>query len=182
MFTNCRAPTAHAGQTRRRGRRKELVVHPRRFLELKARPSFAAARTSVVVTGGSRAERSDAITCGFPHTPRHPYRQPAADAALEPCSATKTSSCSERNESSSSRNTRTATAGAARPGIDPHQPGFTLCFLTLDYFVQAGRGPCRGAAARHPCTPSLTRTRSPRRPGGGHQQASLPGTSTVRAF
>jgi hypothetical protein len=61
----------------------------------------------------------------FPHTQRLPYRQPAADAALEPCSATKTSFCSERNGSSSSRNTRTAAAGAARPGIDRHQPGFT---------------------------------------------------------
>jgi hypothetical protein len=57
----------------------------------------------------------------WPDTPRRPYRQPAADDALDPCSATKTSSCSERNASSSSRNTRTAAAGAARPGIDRHQ-------------------------------------------------------------
>ena len=122
MVTNCRAPTADAGQTRRRGRRKDLVVHPRRFLELKARPWFAAARTSVVVTGGSRAERSDAVTCGFPHRPRRFYRQPADDAAREPCSAMKTSSCSERNGSWSSRSTRMAAAGAARPGIGRHRP------------------------------------------------------------
>ena len=51
------------------------MVHPRRFPELEARPGFAAARISVVVTGGSRAERSDAVTCGFPHRPRLPYRR-----------------------------------------------------------------------------------------------------------
>lgn len=48
----------------------------------------------------------------------------APDAALDPCSATKTSSCSKRNGSTSSRSTRKPAAGAARPGIDRHQPGF----------------------------------------------------------
>ena len=41
------------------------MVHPHRFPELEARPWFAAARISVVVTGSSRAESSDAVTCGF---------------------------------------------------------------------------------------------------------------------
>lgn len=59
------------------------MVPPRRFPELEARPWFATARISVVVTGGQRAARSDAVTCGFPHRPRRFYRQPFADAALE---------------------------------------------------------------------------------------------------
>jgi hypothetical protein len=98
------------------------MVRRRTFPELEARAWFAAARISVVVTGGTRAERSDAVTCGFPHRPRRFYRQPSADAALKACSAMKTSSCSERNESSSSRSTRMAAAGAARPGIGRHRP------------------------------------------------------------
>lgn len=54
----------------------------------------------------------------FPHTPGLPYRRPAADAGLGPCLATKTSSCSEKNGSSSSRNTRTAAAGVERSGAE----------------------------------------------------------------
>lgn len=65
------------------------MVHARRFPELEARP-WSAARISAMVTGGSRAESSDAVTCGFPNRPRRTYRQPFADAALEACSATKT--------------------------------------------------------------------------------------------
>lgn len=87
----------------------------------------------MVVTGGQRAERSDAVTCGLPHTPRLPYRRPAAAAAaaMKPCSATKTSSCSQRNGSSSSRNTRIDAAGAARPGISRRVLGTAarLCAL-----------------------------------------------------
>lgn len=51
------------------------MVHPRRFPELEARPWFAAARISVVVTGGPRADGSDADACGFPHRPRRSNRE-----------------------------------------------------------------------------------------------------------
>jgi hypothetical protein len=101
------------------------------FPELLACLWFAAAWIWVVVTGGAREEPSDVVTCGFPHRPRHFYRQPFADAALEACSAMKTSSCSERNWFSSSRTTRMAAAGAARPGIGRRCAGNCGTFMRV---------------------------------------------------
>ncbi len=98
--------TAHLPQPRDHGLNRDTPKSlPRRRWHA---PSMASAR-----------RRCSLI--GFPHTPRRPYRRPAPDAALDPCSATKTSSCLERNESSSSRSTRKDAAGAARPGIDRYR-------------------------------------------------------------
>jgi hypothetical protein len=141
MFTNCRVPTPRRKKRgdadalvsprspKEAGRRWPDLPHRAHLRWPRPRPEQGTRRSVCRALDGMLPSlaptRRGCNPIGFPHTPRRPYRQPAADAALKPCSATKTSFCSERNGSSSSRNTRTAAAGAARPGIDRHQPGFT---------------------------------------------------------